>query len=377
LLENLSEQIRLCYEHAAKARERAEASLDPAVKADFVKTERRWLLLARSYELAERLDDFTRTSPKPTVTPPFDPSSILQASGAAVFAKDKDGRMVFANPTFMNLVGRSWSELCGRSDAEWHSDGVEARNILEHDRFVVESGETHVFEEPLPTTQFGSRIVLSTKAPLRNSDGQIVGMIGVANDITDRKNREQRAELLQGELHHRLKNVLSLVQAMAHASIEPCDGLTRFEDRLLAYARSQDLIRDNGESATLHQLIASYQAAFPLGDKLHVTGPDLSLPAGFVIEIGMALHELFANSVKYGALSGAGRIDIDWYAEDQDEHKFLVVRWNEHHTRLQVEPFREGFGHGVLTRAVPMNLNGVAHFEIVPGEVRWTLRAAL
>jgi PAS domain S-box-containing protein len=60
LLNNLSEKVKLCYERAVEARERADETLDPDTKADFLTIERRWLLLARSYELSERLDDFTR-----------------------------------------------------------------------------------------------------------------------------------------------------------------------------------------------------------------------------------------------------------------------------------------------------------------------------
>src|SRR5262245_25372039 len=60
MLNNLSEQVRLCYERAAEAKERAEQMLDPEAKADFLKMETRWLRLARSYQFGERLDDFTR-----------------------------------------------------------------------------------------------------------------------------------------------------------------------------------------------------------------------------------------------------------------------------------------------------------------------------
>jgi PAS domain S-box-containing protein len=60
VLQNLSDEIRLCYERAAEANERANATLDPEAKADFLNIERRWLHLARSYEFGERLDDSTR-----------------------------------------------------------------------------------------------------------------------------------------------------------------------------------------------------------------------------------------------------------------------------------------------------------------------------
>jgi PAS domain S-box-containing protein len=74
VLQNLSDEIKLCYERAAEAKERADQALDPEAKADFLNIERRWLLLARSYEFGERLDDFTRENtrrakPVPTIVP--------------------------------------------------------------------------------------------------------------------------------------------------------------------------------------------------------------------------------------------------------------------------------------------------------------------
>jgi hypothetical protein len=60
LLESLSDRVRLCYERAAEAKHRAEETTDLTSKADFLKIEQRWLLLARSYQFGESLDDFTR-----------------------------------------------------------------------------------------------------------------------------------------------------------------------------------------------------------------------------------------------------------------------------------------------------------------------------
>src|SRR5262245_55556098 len=59
MLQRLSEQVRACHERAAEARSRAEATTDPAVKADFLEMERRWLALARSHAYTESRGDFT------------------------------------------------------------------------------------------------------------------------------------------------------------------------------------------------------------------------------------------------------------------------------------------------------------------------------
>ncbi len=62
MLENLSEQIRDCYEHAEDCARKAGPQTDPRLKQDFLDMERRWLALAKSYELSERLDDFSRVT---------------------------------------------------------------------------------------------------------------------------------------------------------------------------------------------------------------------------------------------------------------------------------------------------------------------------
>jgi hypothetical protein len=84
LLQNLSENVRLCYERAAEARERADEMHDPEAKADFLTMERRWLLLARSYEFGERLADFTReNSRRVNSARAFEPPPELQTSACA------------------------------------------------------------------------------------------------------------------------------------------------------------------------------------------------------------------------------------------------------------------------------------------------------
>ena len=375
MLQQLSERISLCCERAAEAREYADAIGDPAAKTDFLKIEQSWLLLARSYELGERLDDFVNAQPKPQVARPFDPHSLLQASGAAVFAKDKESRMVVANPACLSLLGKSLSQLIGRNDAQWHSDRVQARTTVANDALVMESGQTQVFEEPF-ATPLGQRIILTTKAPLLNDDGQIAGIIGVAKDVTERKRREEHTEFLRAEMAHRLKNTITLVQAMARRSLAHDHGFSDFEGRLVAYARSHNLLHGSNP-VTLRDLVDAHLHSLRATDRLHVDGPAIVLPPDFAVEIGIALHELITNSIKHGALNGDGNIDFQWRLETPGEQRILVLTWRETHDRTATRAAREGFGHTVLARAVAQHLGGEATFEVMPGEVCWSLRATL
>ena len=69
MLSNLSEQIRDCLQHAEECARKAAAQTNPALRDDFLRLEKRWLDLARSMEFAERLDSFTKNSPKPNISP--------------------------------------------------------------------------------------------------------------------------------------------------------------------------------------------------------------------------------------------------------------------------------------------------------------------
>ncbi len=66
MLESLSEQIRECYAHAEDCARKAAAQTDQVLKQDFLDMERRWLNLAKSYELSRRLDDFSKEAKRQT-----------------------------------------------------------------------------------------------------------------------------------------------------------------------------------------------------------------------------------------------------------------------------------------------------------------------
>src|SRR5262245_5708354 len=98
MLEGLSEEIRLCFDRAAEAKRRADEAADPETRLDFLTIERRWLLLARSYQIGQSVDNFIHSLPERPVLHPFDSQTLLLQSAGAIFAKDADSRMIVANP---------------------------------------------------------------------------------------------------------------------------------------------------------------------------------------------------------------------------------------------------------------------------------------
>lgn len=115
--------------------------------------------------------------------------AIVRSSSDPVFAKDSEGRYLVSNPEVVRLLGIPETSMLGRTDAELLAPEV-ARRTMDNDRIVMSGGQVVRFEEHLPTAD-GERIFLSTKGPLRDAGGHVIGMYGVARDITERLTAER------------------------------------------------------------------------------------------------------------------------------------------------------------------------------------------
>jgi PAS domain S-box-containing protein len=122
-----------------------------------------------------------------------------------------------------------------------------------------------------------------------------VVMVGTAADITERKRTEERQNLLNRELNHRTKNLLSVVQSIANqtASSSPKDFVERFSQRIQALSASQDLlVHSEWRGVEIEALVRAQLAHFGdlIGDRIMIGGPPLSVTPSAAQSIGMALH---------------------------------------------------------------------------------------
>ncbi|MGC4119830.1 MAG: PAS domain S-box protein [Myxococcales bacterium] len=124
--------------------------------------------------------------------------AVIETTADAVYVKDRDSRLLLANPAMLAAIGKPASSVLGHSDDELFDDPAVAEAVLRHDRQVLESGASAVVEEHI-LTPGGYRTFLSTKSPRRDERGQVVGLVGISRDITDRKQSEQ---LLQFFVDH-------------------------------------------------------------------------------------------------------------------------------------------------------------------------------
>jgi two-component system cell cycle sensor histidine kinase/response regulator CckA len=115
---------------------------------------------------------------------------VIDTSPDPVFAKDREGRILFANPATLVAIGKLAEQVMGRRDREFYGDPSLGEAIEANDRRVMESGVEELVEEAVPGPD-GQRVFLSTKAPWRDSAGRVIGLVGIARDITQRKRAEE------------------------------------------------------------------------------------------------------------------------------------------------------------------------------------------
>ena len=92
--------------------------------------------------------------------------------------------MRFANPAALALIGKSADQVLGRTDAEFLDDEAAAREVMENDRRIMETGVAMDVEEVVPLPTGEPRVWLSRKMPNRDEDGRVTGVLGVSRDIT-------------------------------------------------------------------------------------------------------------------------------------------------------------------------------------------------
>ena len=116
--------------------------------------------------------------------------SFLEAAPGVVYAKDRQGRLLIGNRGATELIGRPPEAYIGRTDAELLSDPAQAAAVMATDERIMASGQGEQIEELVSFPDGRQAWWLSTKAPLRDADGTVVGLVGTSLDITGRKQVE-------------------------------------------------------------------------------------------------------------------------------------------------------------------------------------------
>lgn len=308
---------------------------------------------------------------------------LVEGSPFGVYVVDADFRLAMlshgARKTFENvrpLIGRDFGEIMRTI---WHEPF--ASNVIECFRSALFGNAN--FHFPDTTEQRADRDDVESYDwkinPITMPDGR-PGVVCHFYDLTERHEHEKHVRQLMGEINHRAKNMLALVQAIAAqtASRSPGEFLPRFGERLAALAAAQDLlVESEWRDVDLESLVRSQLAHFrdSLEDRrVTIKGPRLPIEARAAQAIGMAIHELGTNAGKYGALAGEqGRVAIRWRIDSDD----VVIEWRESGGPPVNEPDHRGFGSQVIGRLLEGTIGCTTDIRFAAGGLVWTARCAL
>lgn len=304
----------------------------------------------------------------------------LDAAGLGEFEWDIAADKVFISDRMKALTGVTGTSAAGESGNVSfrfvHPDDAE-RLKSEVDKALRGEGRYLVEYRMVRPDDRRTRWMQGAGVLVRTADGQPAKVIGVVQDITDRKVDEEQRETLLAELDHRVKNVLAAVQSLAAQSARKTTSteafLATFAGRLKAMASAHELLTaTRWRGAGLSHLAAAELGGLAPG-QASWEGPELFLTPRAANALSLALHELATNAVKYGALSvDSGRVHVVW--RERPEGGF-VLDWTESGGPPVDPPTRRGFGSILLDQVTGRELGGEASVQYRTSGVRARLIA--
>ncbi|MBW9116181.1 sensor histidine kinase [Rhizobium cauense] len=324
---------------------------------------------------------------------PFNPSILPSLVNSNGVYEDKQ-IMPKAMLGYAQIPGWSWKAVI------WGPVATAQSSILTTWRFLVIGGVALMLLAILAAYVVARQVRLTIRSIAdmanRMGEGHIVApvetsvieanqvAVALSNASFDRSQTEDRLHFVMNELVHRTKNLLALVQAMMRQVAKGADSVPAYQaavaDRLDGLSRSIDLLTsEQWAGASLRRVIDIHFKSFPqTTEQVEISGKDFTLKPDAVQNLGLVLHELATNSVKYGALSVPhGRVRLSW-REAQDEARkepLVLFTWEERDGPATRPPEGSGFGTTIIKNHAAAAFSGTVEIEFRPEGLYWTLTA--
>jgi PAS domain S-box-containing protein len=285
-----------------------------------------------------------------------------------------DGRLLRVNEATCAILGRTREDLLSITlFTHTHPDDTDP----DREAFRKQvAGELEFYStEKRLVRPDGREVWVSVRSsPVRAASGELLYVVRVVQDISERKIAERRQKLLIDELNHRVKNTLATVQSLAaqtaRAAPSPPLFRERFEGRLAALSKAHDqLTVRHWENAELRDLLTASLAPYAATGSYRIVlrGEDLVLRPRAVLTLAMVFHELTTNAAKYGALSvPGGRVEIGWRPVEEHGSTQLRIDWTEQDGPPVKPPQRRGFGSRLIEGSIAAELGGDARLTYAP-----------
>lgn len=305
--------------------------------------------------------------------------AVLAASDDCIKVLDLEGRLSFMSEGGQRVMEVTDFEAirgCAWPDFWQDASNAEARAAID----AAKDGKSYRFHGPANTAAGNPRYWDVQTSPILGGDGKPEAILSVSRDITELRASEERYRLLAGELNHRIKNLLAMVQGIVNQTLRQRDeppeaAKARLIDRLQALGAAQDLLMSaSRHGADLKLLVETVLAPHRFGTRITISGPAVDLSPKCALAMALATHELGTNALKYGALSReAGRVEVAW----RDEGGELLFRWQESGGPPVAPPTRRGFGSQMIEKALGSYLGGTARTDYAAEGIVLSLRAPL
>jgi len=285
------------------------------------------------------------------VTP--EETRLLDDSSLPVMILDMDLRFVYGNAAYLKAVHKTFEDLDGVFIFDAFPEEPERIASVSSLFLKALAGKTTQLEaQPFRLELENGEIIevvwQATQDPLRDKDGNIIGLIQRAEDITKQYALEQRNRAIGYELSHRVKNIMAVVSSVARITgrnAANVDNFVRsFTARLNAMSRTNDLLAESDwHGLDVEAIFRDELSPFDGSDEPAYTlnGPPVRLAIDAAKDLSMVCHELVTNAVKYGCLrKSCGHLNVDWSRKGDQ----LTVDWRES-CLSEIEPPNDmGFG---------------------------------
>ncbi|WP_262028793.1 PAS domain S-box protein [Microvirga sp. Mcv34] len=318
--------------------------------------------------------------------------AMAEQAEVGIAMTDRDGRAIYVNDRYCTILGLTREQIVGRAIQELTPIEAENRSDAMLER-ALSSGESFIGERRHRRPDGSIIWVRNNVSARRDVSGTVVGSLIIAIDMTVRvraeealRESEQHTKLLLAELQHRVRNTLAVVRSITRRTAANSntvdDYAMHLEGRIEAFARTQTMATRSADSVIdLEELVRDELLAHAVRDdeKAHVEGPPVRLRTVVADKLGLAIHELATNAVKYGALSETGgHIDVTWTIEGGDGERTLKLEWRETGIRIATAaPRRRGFGTELIERSLPYEIDARTALEFSPGGIRCVIEFPL
>ncbi|MWB77391.1 PAS domain-containing protein [Pseudooceanicola sp. 216_PA32_1] len=293
---------------------------------------------------------------------------LYRVSPGAMGLVDREYRYLRANPRLAEINGVSTEDHIGQRMEDVVPD-IAAAKMAAIDK-VLETGEPVLGVILRGTTRADPEDERTWQIdfyPLQSgaeTPGAIRAVGFNVQDITDLLALQADLRRIMRELQHRVKNMLSNVIALVNRARrekgDPARLLETLSQRIRALANTHNLLTAENWSSTALRDVLSLELTDVYGsERIETHGPAVRLNARATLAIGMAVHELATNAVKYGAFSvPEGHISLRWSRIDEGDGESFVLRWTETGGPPAVQPEHEGFGTTLVRSMIEGTLGG-------------------